>query len=240
MTAHLFSKIKNTLEDELKDDFVLSSDNLIRITKNSPKAFRENGISKAYPQALKKFNKVRYASYDFTKENLPSVKNSLAQTETKVRLQKKRESKTRETKKGDTPTAHSQTRLEYSKARDFSDNNIPSKKRSWVKWLVVLTIVFFTVRFCSNLPSPPQEIDAIPDSAEEEKTIGIVTARQLRHRACPSIECDVVGGSLEGARLVILEERNGWYRVLPENASNDIEQRWVSAGYVKSFDDTGG
>jgi DNA polymerase III epsilon subunit family exonuclease len=240
MTAHLFSKIKNTLEDELEDDFVLSSDNLIRITKNSPKAFRENGISKAYLQALKKFNKVRYASYDFTTENLPSVKNSYAHAETKVRIKKKRENKSRETKKGDTPTAHSQTRLEYSKARDFSDNNIPIKKRSWIKWLVILTIVFFTVRFCSNLPSPSQEFDVIPESAVEKKTIGIVTARQLRHRACPDIECDVVGGSLEGARLVILEERNGWYRVLPENESNDIAQQWVSAGYVKPSDDTGG
>ena len=240
MTAHLFSKIKNTLEVELEDDFILSSDNLIRITKSSPKAFRDNGISKAYPQALKKFNKIHYSSYDFTKENLPSLRKDAAQTELKIRLKKKHEIKSREIENRDTTATFSQAKPVHSKARDLTKNNTPRKKRSWTKWLVILTILFFTVRFCSNLPTTSQETNTIHENAIEEKSIGIVTARQLRHRACPDIECDVVGGSLEGTRLVILEERNGWYRILAENKSSDTEQQWVSAGYVKALDDTGG
>jgi len=240
MTAHLFSKIKNTLEDEVADDFVLSSDNLIRITKSSPKAFRENGISKAYSQALKKFNKISYSSYDFTTENLPSVRKDTAQTELKTRLKKKHENKSREIKRRDTAATFSHAKPEHSKAYDLAENDSPRKKRSWTKWLVILTILFFTVRFCSNIPTISEEINTTPESATEEKSIGIVTARQLRHRACPDIECDVVGGSLEGARLVILEERNGWYRVLAESEPNNIGQQWVSAGYVKVSDETGG
>lgn len=236
MTAHLFSKIKNTLEHELDDDFILSSDNLIRITKSSPKAFRDNGIGKAYPQALKKFNKIRYTTYDFTKEDLPSVRKDTAQTELKTRLKKKHENKTREIKGRNTTATISHVKSEHSKSRDISKYNTPRKKRSWTRWLVILTILFFTVRFCSNLPTTSQEIDTIPESAIDVKRIGVVMARQLRHRACPNIECDVIGGSLEGARLVILEERNGWYRVLAENESNDTQQHWVSAGYVKISD----
>ena len=240
MTAHLFSKIKNTLEHELDDDFILSSDNLIRITKSSPKAFRDNGIGKAYPQALKKFNKIRYSTYDFTKEDLPSVRKDAAQTELKTRLKKKHENKAREIKGRNTTATISHVKSEHSKSRDISKNNTPRKKRSWTKWLVILTILFFTVRFCSNLPTTSQEIDTISESAIDVKRIGVVMARQLRHRACPDIECDVIGGSLEGARLVILEERNGWYRVLAENESNGTQQHWVSAGYVNISDDKGG
>jgi len=211
-----------------------------KLTKSSPKAFRENGISKASSQALKKFNKISYSSYDFTTENLPSVRKDTAQTELKTRLKKKHENKSREIKRSEATATFSHAKPEHSKAYELTENNSPRKKRPWAKWLVILTILFFTVRFCSNLPTTYEEINTTPESATEEKSIGIVTARQLRHRACPDIECDVVGGSLEGAKLIILEERNGWYRVLVESEANDIGQQWVSAGYVKVSDDTGG
>ena len=232
MTAHLLSKINQSLVTELEDDFILSADNLLRITKSTPKSFREHGVSKAYAQALKKFTKIRYSSFDFTKERFAAPKLKIRSVESSQQTYEESVVKTSKLKPSYTTFVP-----EPIKGENFPNAlDVSPKKRPWIKWLIFLVIFYFLVRSCSSILSTPAQVSAPQKSSSTldiQRSVGVVTASELRHRSCPSTDCGVVGGSVEGTRLVILEEKDGWYRITSEEKSTKSEPQWVSARYVE-------
>lgn len=68
MTAHLMTKIAHELEEKTHGEFLLTADNLLRVTKAQPREFRDHGLQVAYKNARNKYAKTRYKTYDFTEE----------------------------------------------------------------------------------------------------------------------------------------------------------------------------
>ena len=77
MTAHLVSTMNDKLLTETDGQFLLSADNLLRISKIAPKQFRDKGVRKAYLLAQKKQSHVKYSTFDFSGEKFNIAKKPI-------------------------------------------------------------------------------------------------------------------------------------------------------------------
>ena len=253
MTTHLLSEIHRMLLHETDGKFLLTADNLLRLTKVTPKYFRENGIDNAVLMAQNKYLKTTYSSHDFSKEFMEKSNKQSKQAELKRKLENKHKPKKTIPENTESPDANFgidcsinvRAQKPNKKSGQTALKNLPNQKPKSKIGLLILglgafIIGIYTIKFIAYYAVTIRNSSALTENEIQTSPArtGIVTASELRQRKCPSTDCEVIGSSLRGQRVIIVDERDGWYKISPPQEINKDQEHWVSSDYVKTVANT--
>lgn len=85
-------------------------------------------------------------------------------------------------------------------------------------------MVFLSLLLLSLLLLAPLAMSA---QAQENASVGVITASALNVRAGPGIDYQIVGAVYGGGRFAVIEQRDGWVKI-----EFNGQERWVSGWYV--------